>query len=237
MFLHGLAGRGEEWADTASRLRRARVVAPDQRGHGRSERRPPAVSADALVDDAAFWLEELSLAPAAVAGQSFGGLVAFLLAARRPELVARLVVAEATPERDPGARARVAGWLAEWPGPFPTRDAAVAFFGDTLWGRTWAGGLERRPDGYRPAFETDVVLALIERAARRSYWDDWRAIRCPVLVVHGAAGTPRRDMERMLEAMPSARLVEIAGAGHDVHLDAPAAWCRTIEPFLAGYPP
>jgi pimeloyl-ACP methyl ester carboxylesterase len=80
------------------------------------------------------------------------------------------------------------------------------------------------------------VLALIERAARRSYWDDWRAIRCPVLVVRGDAGTPRRDMERMLEAMPSGRLVEIAGAGHDVHLDAPAAWCRAIEPFLAGYP-
>lgn len=102
MLLHGLAGYAREWDETASWLSAScRVVAPEQRGHGRSERRPADLSRSAFVDDAAAWLRRLDLAPAAVVGQSLGGHTAFLLAARHPELVRALVVAEATPDAFP----------------------------------------------------------------------------------------------------------------------------------------
>jgi len=39
----------------------------------------------------------------------------------------------------------------------------------------------------------------------------------------------------MAAANPSARLVDIEDAGHDVHLDQPAAWRRAIEPFVVGH--
>jgi pimeloyl-ACP methyl ester carboxylesterase len=100
LLLHGLGGDVEEWRPTAEGLTdRARVVAFDGRGHGDSERNPPDVSPQAHVADAAYVIEQRGLAPATVIGQSYGGLTAFLLAAVRPELVAALVVAEATPER------------------------------------------------------------------------------------------------------------------------------------------
>jgi pimeloyl-ACP methyl ester carboxylesterase len=37
----------------------------------------------------------------------------------------------------------------------------------------------------------------------------------------------------MVAAVPSAQLVSIPGAGHDVHLDAPEAWRSAVEGFLA----
>jgi pimeloyl-ACP methyl ester carboxylesterase len=99
LMLHGLAGHVGEWSETAAWLTGLRrVVAFDARGHGRSSRRPTDVSSDAHVDDAIFVVERLDLAPVVVIGQSLGGRTALLVAARRPDLVAGLVVAEASPE-------------------------------------------------------------------------------------------------------------------------------------------
>jgi pimeloyl-ACP methyl ester carboxylesterase len=37
----------------------------------------------------------------------------------------------------------------------------------------------------------------------------------------------------MAERLPHARTVEIAGAGHDLHLDRPADWCAAVAAFVA----
>ena len=236
MLLHGLAGYAREWDETASWLSGScRVVAPEQRGHGRSERRPQDVSRSAFVDDAAEWLRRLRLVPAIVVGQSLGGHTAFLLAARHPELVRALVVAEATPEPYPEAADTVGRWLESWPVPFTSPAEARTFFGgDTLRGRVWADGLECRAGGLWPAFDPDVMVAAIAEGAATGYWDDWRRVTCPTLVVRAAGPDGREEYERMAALNPMARLVEIEDAGHDVHLDQPAAWRAAIEPFVAG---
>jgi len=88
LLLHGLGGHVGEWADTADGMKdRARVVAFDARGHGRSERRPEDVSREAHVADVAFVIEQLELGPVVVVGQSLGGVTALLVAAEHPELV------------------------------------------------------------------------------------------------------------------------------------------------------
>src|SRR5260370_11036591 len=138
----GLAGYAGEWSETAASLRRERrVLAPDQRGHGDSERTPDDLSRDAYVLDAAMWIEALVGGPANVIGQSQGGHTAFLLAARRPDLVASLVVAEASPESDPAAASKVSALLRKWQNPFPSEIAAIEFFGGATSAQTWARGL------------------------------------------------------------------------------------------------
>ena len=134
VLVHGLAGYAGEWRQTAAAIGGdRRVFAPDQRGHGRSERRPSDVSPQAFTADLSAWFSALRLEPAVVVGQSMGGLTALLFAADRPELVRGLVLVEATPDGDPEGAADVAqkvgGWLRSWPVPFPTRTAAVEFFG------------------------------------------------------------------------------------------------------------
>jgi pimeloyl-ACP methyl ester carboxylesterase len=64
LLLHGLAGTAREWEETAEWLCKAnRVAALDQRGHGRSERRPGDISREAFIADAVAAIEELALAP------------------------------------------------------------------------------------------------------------------------------------------------------------------------------
>jgi lipase len=90
--VHGVAGHGARFRKLAEeRLGRFRVVAPDLRGHGRSEWAPPwrleqhledlLDTAAALGIDRATWL-----------GHSFGGRLALELAARSPERVEAIVL-------------------------------------------------------------------------------------------------------------------------------------------------
>jgi pimeloyl-ACP methyl ester carboxylesterase len=179
-------------------------------------------------------VERLALAPTALVGQSLGGHTAFLVAAKRPDLVRGLVVVEATPQADPDAPATVRGWLEDWPVPFASREDAVSFFGgDSPWARAWADGLETRGDGLWPSFATDVMIAALEETSRNSYWVDWESIRCPVLIVRAAGDSLGATYTRMVESLPMAHLVEVEDAGHDLHLDQPQRWRMVLEDFLA----
>lgn len=237
LLLHGLAGTAAEWEETAAWLSEThRVVALDQRGHGRSERRPGKVTPAAYVADALAAIEILVLAPAILVGQSLGGLIAFLAASERPDLVDALIVVEATPTREgPEVAEQIADYFDSWPLPFPSHDAAVTFFGgDSLRARAWARNLVAQPDGLRPAFDTGVLVAAIEQALARDYWGEWRALSVPTLLVRGEEGElSPSEAAAMVAAVPSTQLVSIPGAGHDVHLDEPEAWRAAVESFLA----
>ena len=235
LLLHGLAGYAGEWGETASSLtERWRVLALDARGHGESEREPADVSVAARVADVVFAVEELALAPVVLVGQSLGGITAMLVAAERPDLVRGLVLADTSPAADDDAAVeRVAGWLRGWPVPFPSREAAIEFFG----AEAWADGLERREDGLRPRFEVDVLERTLRETAGRSFWREWESIACPTLVVRAGKGmVPSPEARAMADRLPGAELVEIPGAGHDLHLDSPAEWRAAVTAFLVSLP-
>lgn len=237
LLLHGLGGHAREWDATAASLRpTCRILALDQRGHGRSDRRPPDVSRAAYVADAVAVVERLCDEPVALVGQSLGGHTAFLVAAARPDLVASLVVAEAT-AGGPNLAAveRVREWLASWPTPFPSRGQALSFFGgDNTVARAWVSGLRWADSGWSPRFDVDVMTACLRAAEERSWWDEWASIRCPALIVRGGHGIlAHQDLMRMVATVPPTRVVTLEAAGHEVHLEDPDAWYGAIAPFLA----
>lgn len=242
MLLHGLAGHAMEWSQTASWLTaRHHVLALDLRGHGRSERHPSDVSREAHVEDIAAWVKHLKLCSVTLVGQSLGGQAALLVAARHPELIAKLVVVEASPgprtaqPKDAPNKtvAMVREWLQAWPVPFPSREAPIDFFGrNDNWARAWVAGLVERDDGLYPSFEASVMVETL-KAAGGSYWQEWRSIKCPVLLVVAKDQASVDVAHEMVEEQPTASLVEIPDAGHDLHLDNPIAWRAALEPFLA----
>jgi pimeloyl-ACP methyl ester carboxylesterase len=146
--------------------------------------------------------------PVVLIGQSLGGHTAILVAAWHPRLVERLVVIEASPARDPDAPERVRSALRACPAPY---------------------GAELDPD---------AAAATVAEIASREWWPEWERIRCPVLVVTGQSGEVSRELaQEMIGRRPAASLVEIADAGHDVHLDRPDALADAIEAFVQGSSP
>ena len=72
--------------------RHGRVLAIDQRGHGRGLRSEQRFTLDAAADDAAALLRHLDASPAIVVGYSMGGSVGLVQWQRHPETVAGLVL-------------------------------------------------------------------------------------------------------------------------------------------------
>jgi lipase len=87
--LHGVTSHGKHFAKLAGdALPGCRVLAPDLIGHGLSPYDPPW-NLDAHLDAI---VRTLGTEPAMLVGHSFGGRLAFELAARAPKLVPRLVL-------------------------------------------------------------------------------------------------------------------------------------------------
>jgi lipase len=86
--LHGVRNHGRHFAPLAARLPGYHVLAPDLLGHGNSSWEPPwdiPRHCDAIV-------ETVGARESVLIGHSFGGRLAFELAARAPKLVPRLVL-------------------------------------------------------------------------------------------------------------------------------------------------
>jgi 3-oxoadipate enol-lactonase len=98
LLLHPLALAGAVWDPMAAHLGRTRaVLAADARGHGDSDWDGADFTIADLAADAAAIIEaESDGAPVDVIGLSMGGSTAVALAADRPDLVRRLVLADAT---------------------------------------------------------------------------------------------------------------------------------------------
>lgn len=239
LFLHGLAGHAGEWDATAAALGGThRVLALDQRGHGRSERRPAKLTRSAYVADVAAVVAALHAAPVVLVGQSLGGHTAMLTAARYPRLVRALVVVDAWPGGDPSAPRRFYDWLATWPLPFRSYADAVRFFGGGDVGRAWADGLAECSDGWRPRFVPELMVESLRESSTAPFWADWQAIRCPTLLVRAAQGVvPVEQARLMLDRLPGSELIELPDAGHDLHLERPGEWHRILRDFLSRIQP
>jgi pimeloyl-ACP methyl ester carboxylesterase len=97
LLLHGLTSSGDSWRHLAPLLgKRFRVVAVDLRGHGGSSRSTD-YSFATMRNDIIRLLDALGFLGVIVIGHSMGGLVAYLLAATRPDLVRALVLEEVPP--------------------------------------------------------------------------------------------------------------------------------------------
>jgi pimeloyl-ACP methyl ester carboxylesterase len=94
LFLHGGGDSGEHsfayQLDVFSEHHH--IVAPDQRGQGRTPEVSGPLTYTGMMEDTAVLLEMLQLRHVDVIGFSDGGILALMLAVRHPDLVRRLVI-------------------------------------------------------------------------------------------------------------------------------------------------
>jgi lipase len=237
--LHGVTGHGGGWRRLAETwLAGFHVLAPDLIGHGSSPFEPPWSIAEHV--DAV--LGTLGAEPSLWIGHSFGGRLAFEVAARHPDAVERLVLLDPAIQVDPLIALHVA--------EDGRKDRSYASFGEGVDRRfvesflsrasrddvaeTLAGYLVESDDGrwrYRYS-QSAVIAAYGELASAPPPFD---AVRVPTLVVLGAdsylpydhlLGAHRAALGDLLE------VVTVPG-GHTVLWDALEETGDAIAGFLA----
>lgn len=234
LLLHGLMGRATTWWPVAQWLTaHGQVVAPDARGHGRSQSHGPWTTGR-LVADAEGILD--GIGAATVIAHSMGGLHALVLAARRPDLVRALVVEDIAVDFTDRSADDARAWFAALPQPFASLAHVREAFGHPRpeFGDYMAECVEERADGYHLLAAVEDAVEIAAEWARIARWDVLPEVRCPALLVEAEESVaPPGHMAEMARRMPDARHVRLPGTGHLVHAADPQSYRRHVEEFLS----
>ena len=249
VFLHGWGDAGSTFQFVVDELKKDWfVIAPDWRGFGDSRLEAGSYwFPDYLADLDAILQIYSPDAAVPLVGHSMGANVASLYAGVMPERVAALISIEGfgLPDSDPGdAPARYRKWieagrslpeyssnasLTELATRIVRRSAALsedrALFVADKWAETGSDGVIRIKADRAHKLPNAVLYRRQEALAC------WKNVTAPVLIVVGE--DTEFEIETASLKFKHSESVRIAGAGHMVHFDQPAALAESIEEFLA----
>jgi pimeloyl-ACP methyl ester carboxylesterase len=231
-MLHGGAWRWQEYLSLIPTLgRRWRIYALDLRGNGRSGWVPETYRLRDFAEDNAAFLSRLN-APAALVGHSIGGVIALMVAARRPDKVKALIIEDSPLTLDnyrkivESSQNMFGLWLdlkksaqseqelalaladayKDYPG---VTSAWILFFAGCLWqlDPTYFNALLHDFDGFTEGYDYQNILAKID---------------CPVLFLRGETklGAVMTDDEIswLQQHCGNVQCTPIDGVGHLLHL-------------------
>ena len=215
-----------------------RVLAPDLRGFGGSAVTGGRVGIPQFADDLAALLDALAIAtPVALAGLSLGGYVALAFWQAYAHRLRALVLCDTRAAADPPEVAA---------GRLTTADRVLAegaeFLAQAMLPRLLSPEtIERRPEiaasirqnilGHDPR---GIAAAARGMAVRPDMTAALGRIRCPTLVIVGREDSvsPPGEMRAIADAIPAARFVEIADAGHLSAVEQPDRVSGAMLDFL-----
>jgi pimeloyl-ACP methyl ester carboxylesterase len=253
--LHGLTRNSADFEVVAPRIAALgrRVLVPDVRGRGRSDRDPnparyvpPVYAADVV-----HTLDMLGVVRAVFVGTSMGGLITMIVAATVGDRVAAAVLNDIGPVVNASGLERIAqyvgkvepqeSWAALTALVKSTQGAAFPDANAVFW-QTMARRVARELADGRIAFDYDPAIAHVFEQPRDAVTPDLTPLfqtlaRAPVLVVRGALSdilTPE-GMAAMRAIKSDLEVAEVARVGHAPTLEEPGAW-EAIVKFLARVP-
>ena len=232
ILLHGLGVSGAVWQGIGRLLGSSmRLVAPDLRGHGESDKPSAGYLPRDYVGDIAALLGHEPSRPLGVLGHSLGAVVAAQLAAERPELVPKLILLD--PPFDPDRR----GDLIETVDRLRREPAGVLEYElqrrEPRMSDTYARAMATL---FRTAADGAFAAVLRAEAGYPGVVAQLPNVQAPTLVV---AADPALDAaigpevaERVTASLPNGRLLTIPGAAHAIHASKPRELAQAIARFL-----
>lgn len=260
LLLHGYPQTGAMWAPVAAELaKRFRLVIPDLRGYGRSDKpasdaHHAAYSKRAMAGDMLRLMRALGHERFQAAGHDRGGRVLHRLCLDAPERVTRAAVLDIAPTAHvfQTTDKRLATAYYHWffliqPAPFPERLIGadpIYFLHHTLGG--WGSGL----DAFAPEALAEYEAAFRDPETIRATCEDYRAaatvdlahdaadadrrIQCPLLALWGSNGVVDRlyDVLATWETRADHVTGRAVAAGHFLVEEAPRETLAALLDFF-----
>jgi pimeloyl-ACP methyl ester carboxylesterase len=237
VFLHGVTDSWHSFERVLPLLPPfVHAFAVSQRGHGDSSR--PASGyryADMSADLLAF-MDAMGLRTATIVGHSMGASVAQRFVVDHPDRVSRVVLmgAFATIYQDPLLTEFYTSSIV------PLTDPIALDFA-----REWQ--LSTLAQAMPPDYLETIVAETVKVPARvwretfggflktPDFTSELSAVAAPVLIVWGDrdAYAQRPAQDRLLEAIPGARLVTYEGFGHALHWEDPGRFAKDLVAFVS----
>jgi pimeloyl-ACP methyl ester carboxylesterase len=238
LLIGGLGDTVESWQFQLDGLAdRYRLIAFDNRGHGRTAMPQSGGSVEAMADDAAAVLQALGVHSAHVAGFSGGSIISQELALRHPDLVRSLVLQSTWPVMDTYSRAwaRFVHRLVE------LAPSERAFLEDFF---LWIYTPRAHNDGTVDQFIEEVLVfphkqsaedvqaflgALVDHDTTARLGE----IAAPTLVLAGGRDmTSRPELCRAVaELIPGARFEVLENEAHQPFQEVPDEWNDRVDAF------
>ncbi|HEY5416821.1 MAG TPA: alpha/beta hydrolase [Gemmatimonadaceae bacterium] len=238
VFVHGMVGYTGFWNSAlATCADRRRAVALDLRGHGNSGApRDAAYDVESCADDVIAVFDALDLDGIVLVGHSYGAFVTIETAARRPNVVSRLVLVD-----PPGDFTRV---------PADMRDAHIVPFIAALEGDQWRSTAEGDFDDALQGSTTAAIaavharLATMPRVALLGMYRSMmqypasaaleRYLANPGTSAHAILAPPNTWPFSLHVLVPAMRSTLVPDVGHWIMLDAPDRFAAALEDAIAG---
>ncbi|WP_027460110.1 alpha/beta fold hydrolase [Deinococcus murrayi] len=250
LLLHGFPEYWEAWTRQLGPLARAgfRVFAPDLRGYNLSEKPlgTDAYRVSLLQADVAGLIRALGYERAHVVGHDWGGIIAWALALRQPQVIERLVILNAP---HPAAYRRALRTPAQWGRSWYVLYFQLPWLPERTLRRFGRWALRgANPQAYLPAERRRYEEAWARPGAATAMLNYYRAmtlrgsggsvppLRVPTLVLWGerdAALLPELA-QGLEEWVPGVRVVRFARASHWVMRDETIRVNNHLMEFLSG---
>jgi pimeloyl-ACP methyl ester carboxylesterase len=235
LLIHGWTCDSCDWSWQIDAFAGAhRVVAPDLRGHGRSET-GNTHDLPTFAEDLVALLDALGTGPVVVVAHSLGGAIASVLAVEHSEHVRALVTVDPGIGVGPGHAELVDAVEQQVSGP-----QAGEFLGHTfaaMEGPSAAAGLavwhRRRALAFPSRFLAETWRAQVDSGLLYRPSADAYLVRrtCPVLTIY--TDPERAGWEAELLSHPHSRAMSWPGSGHWLHQERPLEFNRLVLDWLA----
>lgn len=243
LCLHGLTRNSRDFAAFADRYAgRFRVIVPDFRGRGMSDRdpQPERYLPTTYAADVLQLLDELEIDRAIFVGTSLGGLVTMLIAATQPQRIAAAILNDVGPELDQSGIDRIRNYVGK-PVRFRDWDEAAEYVAGVNRGLPatnghddWVRAARRvgKQDGDGIIFDYDMAIAepFNQRndgaAPAFDLWPLYKKLgHAPLLIIRGELSDllSASAAQAMVEALAGTELVTVPGVGHAPELNEPEA--------------
>lgn len=239
LFLHSFGHNKNMWYPQLTHFKELgyRVIAPDMPGHGDSSFDPETHTVDMIGQAFSELLDQLAIKQAAVVGISIGGYVALRMWARRPDLIARLVLCCSKAEADSEEikqrrRAQIANIQQNGLAAFIETGAPKRVAQKTAEQRPWVVDWIKMMN-YTVSAEANAAT-LEAMAAKADDTATLATINVPALILSGGEDIfiPKESAANLCKGIRNSVHHVIPDAGHVASLENPTVVNGYIEEFL-----